>query len=110
MGVLNRQTRRGFILMDTLIALFVIGATTAMLLGAVTMNHRGAQRLAEQRQAMRLAERVLTELQTGSEPATNVARIVVLDDAAPQGYRWVRVEVPYRRGDVALVGLAEARP
>jgi type II secretory pathway pseudopilin PulG len=105
MGVLNRKARRGFLLMDTLIALFVVGATVAMLAAAVAIHHRGAIRLADKRQAMRVAEQVLIELRTGGEPDATVAHITPLDDAAPIGCRWVRVQVPYARGEVRLVGL-----
>jgi len=117
MDVLNRRARRGFVLMDAMIALFVVGATISMLAATVSIHHRAATRLAQKRQAMRVAELVLSELQAGAESNAAAANITPLDDAAPRGYRWVRVQVAYSRGEVTLVGLhatahlrQEARP
>jgi type II secretory pathway pseudopilin PulG len=106
-------------MVDVITGLLILVVLTALFATALARQTRGAQRLAESRAAMRLAERTLTALQSGQPPPAPPAapadegsaiEIAPLGpaDGAP-GRAWVRVTVTRNgRTSATLIGLARA--
>ena len=111
------DNRRGFLVTDALTALILITSLAAALAMATAQQNRAARRLADEREAIRLAERALDDLQAGAAPATRPsadAQISIrsLDDAAaPKDYQWVIVSASVRGRGAEMAGLVpRARP
>ena len=110
-----RRSRRGFLMLDVSVALVVVTILTVAL--AITMGHqrRAMTRLSDTRQAIRLAEQALAELQRSGATALggediDLKLVPAEGPDAPTGWRWMRVAVTYRRGAAELTGLIPASP
>jgi hypothetical protein len=111
---------RGFLMLDIVGGLLIVTVLTIALATAVGEHGRSMSRLADSREALRLAERAMVEIQrTGATrirgPQTQVRIEGVPGEGPPAGWRWAKVAVQYRRGSAELVGLvpasaAEVRP
>jgi len=88
------RKRRGFLFADALVALALMAALAVALLSVKGAYARVERKLANQREADRMAETTLVDLQRG-QPASESAQVVGLDTLAPAGWRWVRVELSY---------------
>ena len=94
------------------IVLILLGVLTA----AMTRQHRGADRLAQSRAAVRLAEDTLTAMQSGTErPAAPDGMTITVRPtevqpalAAPAGNAWIDVTVSYNGRSTALSGIVRA--
>jgi type II secretory pathway pseudopilin PulG len=94
--------RRGFFITDALIGLFLIVALVAALSAATSRQIRSARSLADERKAIRLAERVITQLQRGQlAPQPGTDESIRIDDL---GELWTRVTVTVRGRSAELVG------
>lgn len=108
------RKRKGFMYMEFMAALVLISITIATVFAARVGTQRMLDRLANQRQAMRMAELALTSLQVGKEPEKAEefsCTVRSCATTAPAGMRWVEVNVTYRRAPAQLIGLApEVKP
>ena len=109
----QRGMRRGWFAADTMIGLFVVLVLIATLGTAVARQQRASTRLAEARASLRLAEQVLTALQTGDAPpavpAGTTMTITPLDTPAGEKLRWVRVDVVRGGRSQMLVGVVPVK-
>jgi hypothetical protein len=103
---------RGFVYIDMLSAMFMVGAMGVIVAVAVNRQTTALRRLDDSRAAVQDAEAVLIALQSGQTPPKDesfVWSIEPLADAAPvTSMRWVRVYVTVGRSSAELVGLAPA--
>jgi hypothetical protein len=94
---------------ETAAGIAILLALSTALLVAMYSQRRGLRRLVEDRQAARLAEHALTQMQMGDakldklDAEITVAPIAKAD--APPGHRWVDVSVKYNTGSASLTGL-----
>jgi type II secretory pathway pseudopilin PulG len=107
-----RHSRRGFFWADVSLGLAVIAVVAVILVSAVGRQNKAAARLGDARAAARIAEDVLTGLQTGAgAPADAEANVRVVRspaaDVAP-GKEWADVTVVYRGRPATLTGLVPA--
>ena len=107
----RRRVRRAFFAADTIIGIGVVAVLLATLSAAMLRQQRASDRLAESRQAVRLAEQTLTALQTSQPrpaPPANVTVTVTPLDAptAAPGCIWVRVTVARGARTQTLAGMA----
>lgn len=112
------RRRRGFVIYDAAMAVLVLGVLSATLVVALRQQASGAQRLAERRDAVRMAEEALAAMQ--APPAE--ARAAVADGIgvtplagapAVAGHAWVEVTATRGEERAVLIGLvpaAAARP
>ena len=106
----NFRSAGGFLLIDVMTGIVVGLAILAALSASVAQYRHGARRLSDQRAAVYLAERVLTDLQAGQTPALEgpglTATIIDLPERGPTpNTRWVEVRVQGAAG-FSLVGVA----
>jgi type II secretory pathway pseudopilin PulG len=100
----RRSRRKGFFITDVLTGLLLIVVLAVALATAMNAQQRAARRFADEREAVRTAERVLTNLQRGrAAPSTGQSgdsqtRIEPLDN------NWVRVVVTVRGRAAELYG------
>jgi type II secretory pathway pseudopilin PulG len=111
----SSHPRGGFFLIDAIFAMGIILLLTAVLTIAMTRQRRAADRMADTRDAVRLAERTLTALQTHrpapAPPEGSAIEIRPLGAAKPaHGLAWVAVRVTHRGRSTELVGIAPAAP
>jgi len=111
----KRRRRRpgGFFLVDALVAMAIILLLTLVLTVAVTRQQRTTAKLADSRDAVRLAEQTLTALQAGDPaPAPPEGSLVEIRPAGAvkdvAGLAWVSVHVTHRGRSATLVGIARA--
>jgi hypothetical protein len=92
---------------DIAIGMAVVGVIAAVLLSAVGRERAAEQRLADDRAAARLAERVLLDLQHHQPPpqARSDARITMRKTADPAGGNWTAVDVELRGRRATLIGM-----
>ncbi len=93
-----------------LVGFLVLGVLATAVAVMLYQQRQASVTLTEQRRAVRLAERVLHDLQLGElpPPATPSQRISLRplpDGQDVPGHAWVRVRVELDRADAALVGL-----
>lgn len=122
----HRPHRRGVIEIDVVAGLVIVGALTLALAAVVGRQHRAAQKLADTRAAVQLAETVLTDMQAGAKtpaaapdpdvmvevlPAAltapgTAAGVARTGGSAAEATRdsWVEVVVTVRKGSARLVG------
>jgi hypothetical protein len=105
----GRRLRAGWFTADTMIGLAVVLALMLLLGAALTRHERASQRLAESRESMRLAEQVLTAMQSHEAPPTPPAgvkcEITPLDTDAGGKFRWARVSVTRGQRVQTLAGV-----
>jgi len=102
--------RGGFLIMDMIIGMLLLGALTVVLAVGARAQQRGAAHLNDSRAALRGAEAALLELQTGAaqpSPRRGVTVRVIEDatTAAPPRHRWVSVEATCNGRVASLYGL-----
>lgn len=107
----NRNDRRGFLIIDMLIGLTLLGTLATVLAIGVRSQQKGAAHLAESRAALRAAEAALIDLQSGANQPTprRGVTVRVTDDPttpASAGHRWVRIEAICNGRSATLYGLA----
>ena len=95
-------------MLDVTIGLIIIALVGVILAMAVGRQQRGLQRLAESREATRLAESVLAQLQTGGPMPPAEARqavsVQVSGEQAPAGKVWAEVSVDVNGRRASLWG------
>lgn len=106
------RSRCGYFATDAMIALFIVVVLSAALAMAAATRQRSATRLAHIREATRLAEQALLDLQSGNTPRLSDGaslRIQRVESAEPSGgRRWVRVQVTVEGRGAELLGLVPA--
>jgi hypothetical protein len=105
--------RGGFMLLDIITGIVVGMAVLVALTVSVQRYRHASRRLADQRAAIHLAERVLTDLQAGRPPASEQEglKAQVVDLTQPQATansRWVEVRVD-GPGVFVLTGVVPVR-
>ena len=101
-----RHGRSGWVMTDAVMALAIVLILLSVLSVAVSRQHRGSQRLADSRAAIRLAEDTITAMQHGTPPPATPDEMKVSVRATatqpgvvvPKGCAWVDVEVTYGIG------------
>lgn len=103
--------RRGLFLTDMIVGLILVVALTAVLGAMVWRTNLIEKKLADNRAALRLAERALADLRAGSAIDASNVRVRRLTDGTA-GQMWVEVTASVDGRSVALVGLVrkEAAP
>ena len=111
----RQPIRRGFFGTDAIVALLVVAALATALAVAANRYERTQQKLADAREATRLAEATLTALQSGATPPPppTGARVVVTKDPTPAtvaNCAWATVAVTLNGRTTELTGLTRADP
>ena len=108
----NPLRARGFMILDAIIGIAILGAIMLIIAIAIQRERRAGDRLSQSRHAVRAAEAVLSQLQAGRQmPCDPQGAAVQLHDVAagaPHGYHWVEVQATAGDQHAALVGLAPA--
>lgn len=114
--IARRPHPAGFLLLDALVGLMVLGILAAILSSAVSDYGRTGARLGERSDALHQAEALLQQLQSGQAvtppqgeaAGVSIARLTVA--GAPAGYAWVEIKVLTGRASapVCLTGLVPA--
>ena len=111
-----RKLRRGYIATDAIMAVAIVVILSTVLAVAVSRQRRGSERLADSREAIRLAEATLTAMQSGAPvpaaPAGMTVQVRPVDAqpelAAPSGSAWVEVVVTHDGRSRGLTGIVRA--
>lgn len=108
------KRRRGYMFIDAVLAILILGIAAAILAGALSQSSKARRLIADQQQALQLANRVLLSMQTGqplppAEASVDV-KLIDLPDPAPDGWRWVRVETRLQQSHAQLIGLIRSTP
>jgi len=107
----TRNRRGGWILLEAITAVMLIGMMAVLLAVALRQRDRGVKALADARAASRAAESALTLMQSGAgQPAVlaGEAKITVTElpqAADPPGMEWVSVKAELAGRTAELVGL-----
>jgi len=102
----GKSSPRGFITFDMLAGIFLLVAMASVLAASTGLRARNAQHLADQRAAMAVAQRTLSE---GNPPAGSSARITVDHTGKRISDReWINVSVILNGRHASLSGLAPA--
>jgi type II secretory pathway pseudopilin PulG len=107
----NSPRRRGFMMLDVLIGIILLGALLSVLGISANLRNRAAVRMASQRAAMQLAEKALADLQRGATtaPADSQDSVVVHRSGQRIGaLEWVQVIASHEGRKASLSGLAPA--
>jgi type II secretory pathway pseudopilin PulG len=107
----NSPRRRGFMMLDVLIGIILLGALLSVLGISANLRNRAAVRMASQRAAMQLAEMALADLQRGATTAPAEAQDSVVVHRSGQrigGLEWVQVIASHEGRQASLSGLAPA--
>lgn len=108
----TQPTRRGFVMLDALTGLAIVGIIAAGMGMCVGQQHRIARQMAHERAAMRIAEQVMDDLQTGREPTLMVAdttlQMRLVDNSGPGERIWIEVRVTHAERSASLIGLVPA--
>ncbi len=107
------NVKRGFFLIDITIGLAVIVALALTLALVSGQERRALQRMEQRRTAQRVAEDVLSDLQTGhaaaARPNIETQVSLVPGDPPAAGYVWCKVQVIDNGQQAALIGLVPAK-
>lgn len=99
--------KRGYLIIDAAFGLALIGALIALLAAGATQYQRSTKRMAQQRQALRLAEEALTRLQFDEAPGPDTSLSINPDPPATlPDRRWVTVTAHVGDATANLTGLA----
>jgi type II secretory pathway pseudopilin PulG len=116
-GRFTRRTRscqHGFMFIDVLMAIIILGVLVLVLTVAMARQQRASKAMADKRQAIRVAEMTLAALHTGHQPPTAEGAGIKIHDAtggAPQaGRHWVEVETIVGTQHSFLTGLVPGAP
>jgi type II secretory pathway pseudopilin PulG len=103
------RRRRGYFMAEATAGIAIIMALSVALLVSIFSQRRALRRLVEDRQAARLAEHALTQMQIGEYKSDAEIQVLPIDKVeAPVGHRWVDVKVKYNTGSASLSGLVPA--
>ena len=102
------SNRRGFMSMDGLAALIVLSAVAVALMTSIGQRYRSASRLADTRDAARLAETALLDLQQGKPANPNV--VVRKLDGGDASLQWTQVSATVNGRQVTLTGAVRRQP
>ena len=101
--------RRGFVLADVIGGIALLAAVASLLAVSLHRYYAASERLADSRDAARLAEDALTRLQTNQPPPTDIAghsvRTEAVESTAPPKHHWVTVTAEVNHRVVTLTGL-----
>jgi len=114
---MRHRSCRGFIILDAVMSIAILGITLLVLVVSLRQESVAMGRLSASRQAARLAESVLCELEAGlplplPEPDVQILIHPVEGGAQVSGSRWVRVSATVggqTRDLIGLVPMAAAR-
>lgn len=106
-----RPRQRGIMLLDATVGLIIIGIVGALLATAISRQTVASQRLADQRDAARLADDTLARLQSSQPLPTQTAELSIdvryLPDSSPvPNQSWAEVTAIVRGREARLTGLA----
>ena len=110
-GIRSTHARSGFMIVDALLALFILGALISMLGYATNLRQRNINHLADQRIALHRAQEALAQLQssgpatTQSDPDTNIS--VHRSGRHVGDLEWIEVTATFNGRHAALTGLAK---
>ena len=108
----RRRFRAGWFFPDTIMAIAIVAILLVVLTAAVTRQRKASDRLADSRDAMRIAEQTVTALQTGQSvptPPGVTLRVQKLDTASDVSRCvWVTVTVTKGTSSRELIGLVRA--
>jgi Tfp pilus assembly protein PilX len=101
---------RGFVFMDVLVGMLLVGMLGAMLGAAAAMEQRSIKHLDDTRAAYRMAEMALLSMSSGqSIPAGQSLHVRKLQNSAQvNGMNWVEVQASVHGCTSSLVGLVPA--
>lgn len=100
------KRRRGFFLVDAIIALGLLTAVGVLLVVGRSAAQRATRAADDHRAAVRIAERYLAEQNGPGENLSSKSVVVSpLHDTAPQGWQWVSVRATVNRQTAELVAL-----
>jgi type II secretory pathway pseudopilin PulG len=112
---MTHRTHRpgGWFAADTIMGLAIVLILAALLATAVTRQRKGTERLAESRAAARVAEQIVTAMQSGAAvpPAPQGMNIEIRKVEAPSqpsGMSWVDVRVNQNGRSSNVIGLVRA--
>ena len=102
--------KRGFFLVDMLLGLGIVVILALALAVVVAQERRALQQMEHRRMAQRVAEGVLSDLQTGHTTAPNLQiHVSVVPGNPPAGYEWCKVQATDNGQQATLIGLVPAR-
>ncbi|HXE55744.1 MAG TPA: hypothetical protein VN541_22160 [Tepidisphaeraceae bacterium] len=105
--------RRGFLMMDAIFGILILGVCMVMLVVTVSRESTAEVRLADARRATAIAEATLTNLQCGSPLQSSADAKVSIepckDGRQVNGMRWARVTVRVNNETRSLIGLVPWR-
>jgi hypothetical protein len=105
------NTRRGFFFFDALAAILLLTVLTAVLMTTMGQRMRAAARLADSREASRLAEKALLDLQQHrAVDAVDAGVTVTPLPNAEAGLQWTAVTATVNGRSVRLVGPTGRQP
>lgn len=107
---LESRNKPGFLTADALAALVLLVVAGSALLIALSRARSGSTRLADTREAVRLAEAALTDLQSGVAPPADTPDARVVLSPCPggrpiRGHHWEQVRASVRGQTRILIGL-----
>jgi hypothetical protein len=110
---MNKRTSRtsGFLTLDVLAGIFLLMALAITLAVSANLRQRSAQRLAEQRQALAVAQEVLVNLRSSGQSSTSDTAAQVSVERTGRrlaDLEWVQVTVIREGRRASLLGLARA--
>jgi hypothetical protein len=105
---------RGFFLADVITGIGILAILVVVLAAATKEYRRGTEKLADSRQAVRLAEHAMLTLQSAKElpitPEGDSIEIAPLPETRglPQGCVWVRVTARHNGHAAELIGVVRS--
>ena len=104
------RPRRGIFLADTMIGFTLTAVLALLLVTAITKTHRAEERLDSNATSVRMARRVMTNLQQGGPAPLRIDDAEVKVTPAPggdkiAGHAWVQVKITRDGRSTTLVGL-----
>ena len=110
---MHRNNRCGFVMADVLTGIALLVVLSGAMIVAQSARSHAAQKFADTRAAVRLAERALIELQNGRPLPTDApdAKLEVAPLAAEAGVagrKWIEVRATLRSQKAVLCGLVPA--
>jgi hypothetical protein len=107
---MKRLPRRGWVFMDVLVGMLLVGMLGGILGAAAAMQQRSIKHLDDIRAAYRLAESALLSISSGQPtPAGQSVRVRKLQNSPrASGMDWVEAQASVRGCTARLVGLVPA--
>ena len=104
------KRRRGWVFVDVVMGLILLGLIGTMLAAAATWHYRLLQHLADSRAATRAAESALVSMQAGEPVGQGKFAVHALPTASDSpGMQWVEVSATVDGRSASLVGLVPAK-